>query len=94
LTEDEFAAASRVLAMRKRPLAMAYEVLVNGKRQVDVAREYQVSRNAVSLAVKNLKSAHHVPEGFERVTVVIPKSKIPIVQQWQYITDNETDSLK
>ena len=65
-------------------LNIARAVLVDGEAQSAVAKREGVSRNAVCLAVNRIWNAHsEVPEGFERVTAILPKHKAFLVRQWQ-----------
>jgi transposase-like protein len=95
LTAAEFTAAIDRLSIAERPTAMARAVLVDGRMQSEVARTEGVSRNAVFLAVTRIWEAHSgVPEGFERVTVVLPKHKVAIVRQWQDSAVHEMESTR
>ena len=95
LTEEVFAELIRELNMSERPATMARDVLVLGKRQADVAREHSVSRNAVSLAVNRVARAYSdVPDGYERVTVVVPRAKVDLLRKLQSTFASELDRQK
>jgi hypothetical protein len=84
LSAIAFDRASARLNIAPRPLAMARSVLVDGEAQAAVAKREGVSRNAVCLAVNRIWDASsEVPEGFERVTAILPKHKAFLVRQWQ-----------
>ncbi len=95
MTPEVFAEAVEGLNISERPIAMARAVLVDGKRQIEVAREQGVSRAAVSLAVNRIVEAHsEVPEGFERVTAILPRHKAAIVRQWRDSAAQDMESAR
>ncbi|WP_454888071.1 TrfB-related DNA-binding protein [Sphingomonas oryzagri] len=83
LTAAQFARAIDGISISERPLAMARAVLVDGVSQSDCARANGVSRNAVCLTVNRIWEAHNaVPDGFERVTAILPKHQASVVRSW------------
>lgn len=86
LSEDGFQLAIQRLppAISKRTIDIAYTVLVEGRPQWSVAQYLGVSRGAISQAVKRVWDARYeaLPEGFVKVSVVLPEHKAFIVQQW------------
>ena len=84
LSASAFERAAGRLNIAVRPLDMARAVLVDGEAQSAVAKREGVSRNAVCLAVNRIWNAQsEVPEGFERVTAILPKHHAFLVRQWQ-----------
>jgi hypothetical protein len=85
LTEDQFQAAIRDLDIGAQTKEMAYGVLVTGKNQVDFVLKYGLSRGAVSQAVGRVWASHetkNLPEGYERVSAILPKYRAYLVKKW------------
>lgn len=74
-THFEEAAARTRLSDKGKAAARA--VLVDGRKQADVAREFGVDRSAVARYVRSLLVGHgevgHFPPTWETVTVTVPK---------------------
>lgn len=95
LSPDEFARAIDGLSIAERPAAMARAVMVDGQSQADCARIMGVSRNAVHLAVNRIWEAHQaVPDGFERVTAVLPKHEASVVRSWHERAPQKSESAR
>lgn len=84
LTEAQFQAAIKGLDVGKQTLDIAHGVLVEGKPQAEFVTLLGVTKGAVWQAVKRVWDAHkgQTPEGFERVTAVLPEHQAFIVKKW------------
>lgn len=86
LTEAEFQAAIKRLEVGRQTIEIARGVLVEGKPQADYVAALGVTKGAVWQAVKRVWDAHiraqETPEGFERITVVLPEHQAFIVKKW------------
>jgi len=86
LTEAEFAQATKNLSVSHQTLEIARGVLVEGKRQASFVTALGITKGAVSQAVTRVWQAHEertdVPEGYERVSVVLPEFQASIVKKW------------
>lgn len=84
LTEAELELALADLGVGQQTADIAKGVLVEGKPQADFVKSLSLTRGAVSQAVNRVWAAHkeQVPQGFERVTVVLPEHQAFIVKKW------------
>jgi hypothetical protein len=82
LTEEQFQRATKDLAMAPKSIEMTRLILVKGRKQIEVAAQYGLTRGAVSQAVTKVWEASQVPPGHERVSVVLPKVLAYQVKQW------------
>ena len=84
LDEATFLQAISQLDVGAQTIEIARGVLVDGRPQTDFVKEFGLSKGAVSQAVRRVWSAvaDDVPEGCERITVVLPVDKARIVKQW------------
>ena len=84
LTEAQFMRAIEGLEVSQQTIDIARGVLVNGIRQTHYVSTLGISKGAVSQAVNRVWQAHtaQVPEGYERVCVVLPEHQAYIVKKW------------
>ena len=82
LTEDQFQVATDGLSMRQKNIDIARAVLVEGRKQSELATEYGLTKGAVSQVVAKVWEASQVPEGYERVSVVLPEFQAFQAKQW------------
>lgn len=84
LTEAQFQAAIKGLEIGQQTVDIARGVLVEGKAQADFVTALGLSKGAVSQAVSRVWAASQagLPEGFERVTAVLPEHQAFIVKKW------------
>ncbi|HAT2492397.1 TPA: hypothetical protein I8220_003724 [Aeromonas hydrophila] len=73
MTEEQFSQAAQRTTLRPHTIAMAYDVVVRGMTQSLVAKNYSVSKGAVSQVVKRIWDAH-IPPGFTFIAVSLPFS--------------------
>lgn len=82
LTQEEFNSLRPFLSKRLNVNAL-YQVMVEGKRQADVAREVGVTRKAISQSVGKLWQLHiehgQRPEGWVAVNVALPQELAEVV---------------
>lgn len=92
LTADDFARASaraRAAHMEAPTISIARAVLVDGKRQVDVANETGCTRAWISEAVakfmKHVEDVQRltVPKGWKAGTVALPSDLWPAVREME-----------
>jgi len=85
LTEAQFLEAIKGLEIGKQTREIARGVLVEGKKQAEYVTALGVTKGAVWQAVERVWEAHMIkalPEGFERVTAVLPEHQAFIVKKW------------
>ncbi|HAT3423536.1 TPA: hypothetical protein RUY97_002887 [Aeromonas dhakensis] len=73
MTDEQFYQAAQRTTLRPHTIAMARDVIVRGMTQSQVAKNYSVSKGAVSQVVKQIWDAH-IPPGFTFVAVSVPLS--------------------
>ena len=85
LTEAEFQAAIRDLDIGTQTIEIARGVLVEGRPQVEFVKSLGLSKGAVSQAVTRVWAAagDHLPDGYERVSAVLPEHQAFIVRKWE-----------
>ncbi|MEO7129546.1 MAG: TrfB-related DNA-binding protein [Rhodoferax sp.] len=82
LTEDQFRLATEGLPMGQKNIDIAMAVLVEGRKQSELAAKYGLTKGAVSQVVAKVWQASQVPAGYERVSVVLPEFQAFQVKQW------------
>ena len=85
LTETQFQATIKRLEIGQQTLDIARGVLVEGRPQVAFVKALSLSKGAVSQAVNRVWSVYaisNIPEGYERVSVVLPEHKAYIIKKW------------
>lgn len=85
LTEAQFREAVKGLEIGKQTREIAWGVLVEGKKQAEYVTALGVTKGAVWQAVERVWEAHmakSLPEGYERVTAVLPEHQAFIVKKW------------
>ena len=85
LTEAQFQAAIKGLAVGQQTIDIARGVLVEGRPQAEFVASLGLTKGAVSQAVSRVwvaSSQGDLPEGFERVTAVLPVHQAFIVKKW------------
>ncbi|OCG28987.1 hypothetical protein A9G45_01385 [Gilliamella sp. HK2] len=87
LTEEQFAIAISKININKKTKGIAYQVLVKGIRQIDLVKQLGMSKGNISQAVNKVFNAYNnsqeIPDGYERVTVILPEHKAFIVKKWE-----------
>lgn len=84
LTEAQFQAAIKGLEIGQQTIDIAHGVLVEGRPQTAFVASLGLSKGAVSQAVNRVWVAAQrtAPEGFERITAVLPEHQAFIVKKW------------
>lgn len=85
LTEEQFQAAIQDLEIGSQTKEIAHGVLVEGKNQAEFVLKFGLSRGAISQAVGRVWSSHetkNLPEGYERVSAILPKYRAYLVKKW------------
>lgn len=84
LTEAQFQEAIKGLEVGQQTIEIARGVLVDGKPQAAFVAELGLTKGAVSQAVNRVWAAAQrtAPEGFERITAVLPEHQAFIVKKW------------
>ena len=84
LTEAQFNAAIERLEIGRQTIDIARGVLVEGKLQAEFVASLGLTKGAVSQAVNRVWTAatETLPNGFERVTAVLPRHQAFIVKKW------------
>jgi len=85
LTEAQFQTVVRKLEIGQQTIEIARGVLVEGRSQAEFVAELGLSKGAVSQAVSRVWIAAqktNLPEGYERVTAVLPEHQAFIVKKW------------
>lgn len=87
LTKEQFDIAVNNININEKTKYIAYEVLVNGVKQIDLVNRLNLTKGNISQAVNKVFNAYNnndnVPTGYERVTVVLPVHKAFIVKKWE-----------
>ena len=92
LTEEEFQKAVLALEIGQQSKDIAYGVLVLGHQQKRYIETLNISKGAVSQAVKRVWDCHQnntLPMGFARVTAVVTEQQAYQVKVWE-----QTDKKK
>ena len=82
LAEDQFRAAAEGVSIGQKTLDIARAVLVEGRKQSEVATQYGLTKGAISQAVTKIWEASQIPPGYERVSVVLSNYQAFLVKQW------------
>ena len=85
LSEAQFEEAIKGLNVGRQTIDIARGVLVEGRPQSEFVAALGISKGAVSQAVSRVRAAiqqEKIPEGFERVSAVLPKHQAFIVKKW------------
>lgn len=91
LTTQQFNAAVRLLDVTAQTLEIARGVLVDGVPQSAFVTKFGITKGAVSQAVNRVWEAY-IPEGHERITVILPKDKAKLVKTWAAEVKKSGDS--
>jgi TrfB plasmid transcriptional repressor len=85
LTEAGFQAAIKDLDIGTQTIEIARGVLVEGRQQVEFVNSLGLSKGAVSQAVARVwaSAREHLPDGYERVSAVLPEHQAFIVRKWE-----------
>lgn len=87
MTEAQFSDATKGLNVSPQTLEVAHGVLVLGKPQAHYAQALGLTAGAISQAVRRVWAAFQeqseVPDGYERVTAILPSHQAFIVKKWQ-----------
>lgn len=85
LTEAQFQACIKELKVGQQTIQIAHAVLVQGESQASFVASLKLSRGAVSQAVHRVWAAFaakNLPQGYERVSAVLPERQAYIVKKW------------
>ena len=85
LTEAQFQACIKGLDVGQQTLEIARGVLVQGQPQAGFVSSLGLTKGAVSQAVHRVWAAFeakNLPEGYERVSVVLPEHQAYVVKRW------------
>ena len=85
LTEAQFQAAIKGLEIGQQIIDIARGVLVEGRPQAEFVASLGLTKGAVSQAVSRVwaVAGEVLPQGFERVTAVLPEHQASIVKRWE-----------
>jgi TrfB plasmid transcriptional repressor len=85
LTEAGFQAAIKDLDIGTQTIEIARGVLVEGRPQVEFVNSLGLSKGAVSQAVARVwaSAREQLPDGYERVSAVLPEHQAFIVRKWE-----------
>jgi hypothetical protein len=85
LSQVQFQACIKGLAVGPQTIAIAHGVLVIGQPQASFVDSLGLSKGAVSQAVHRVWAAYvakNLPQGYERVCAVLPAHQAFIVKKW------------
>ena len=85
LSEAQFQACIKGLEVGQQTIEIAHGVLVQGQPQASFVVSLGLSRGAVSQAVNRVWAAFaatNLPQGYERVSAVLPERQAYIVKKW------------
>ena len=85
LTEAQFQAAIKGLEIGQQTIDIARGVLVDGRPQAEFVASLGLTKGAVSQAVSRVwaVAGEVLPQGFARVTAVLPEHQAFIVKRWE-----------
>ncbi len=85
LTEAQFQVAIKGLEIGKQTIDIAHGVLVEGRPQAEFVSSLGLTKGAVSQAVNRVwvAAGNQLPEGYARVTAVLPEHQAFIVKKWE-----------
>lgn len=92
LNELELIFSKKSLSDQTKKIAIS--VLIDGKKQVDCANQFGISPAAVNGIISRIWQCHEqikIPNGYEKVTVILPKRKAFIVKQWANENNEKLD---
>lgn len=79
MTPEEFQAVASRIAANPSAVEIARRVLLEGQKQIEVARQQGVTRSCVSKIIARFVQARHQ---FETLTVTLPKERAEQVRVW------------
>lgn len=85
LTQAQFQRCIKDLDVGKQTIDIAHGVLVQGHPQTYFVSLLKLSKGAISQAVNRVWDAYtetDLPQGYERVSVILPKHQAHIVKMW------------
>ena len=85
LTEAQFRACTKNLVAGQQTIEIARAVLVDGMPQASFVKELGLTKGAVWQAVQRVWAAFeesNLPQGYERVTAVLPEHQAYTVKKW------------
>jgi hypothetical protein len=85
LTEAQFQGAIKDLEVGQQTIEIARAVLVDGKPQAGFVKALGLTKGAVSQAVQRVWTAFensNLPQGYERVTAILPEHQAYTVKKW------------
>ena len=94
LTRQEFQMAVDSLNLNTKTIQIAWAVLVDGRKQSDLAAEHLLSKGAISQTVTKVWEARALPPGFERVTEILPRHQAFIVRKWGKAFNTKTEKTE
>lgn len=87
LTKRQFDQAVKRTTLSDRAAKMAQAVLVNGDTYAQAGKTFGVTAPAIAHHVRSVWRAHtdasDLPQGFKRITVVLPEDKAAVVLSWE-----------
>jgi hypothetical protein len=96
LTEAQFQEAIKSLEIGQQTINIAHGVLVEGRPQAEFVASLKLTKGAVSQSVSRVWAAARevLPEGFERVTAVLPEHQAFIVKKWEAAAKRKQEEPK
>ncbi|MDD5493542.1 MAG: TrfB-related DNA-binding protein [Dehalococcoidia bacterium] len=95
LSEAQFQACTRGLKVGKQTLDIAHGVLVKRIKQIVFVKALGLSTGAISQAVNRVWAAHreqNLPQGYRRISAVLPEYQVYIVEKWAQIAAKKQES--
>jgi hypothetical protein len=97
LSEAQFQACIKGLEVGQQTIEIAHGVLVLDQSQASFAVSLGLSRGAVSQAVNRVWAAYtekNLPQGYERVSAVLPEHQAFIVKKWAAVAEKKQEPKK
>lgn len=86
LTAAQFEQVIKNLNITEQSKRIAFGVLVQGRPQTDFVQELNLTPGAISAVVgkvwKRFEASQAIPEGFRRVTAILPEHQAFVVMKW------------
>jgi DNA-binding transcriptional regulator LsrR (DeoR family) len=91
LTEAQFISAIQTLDISSENIKIARQVLVDGVTQSSIAAQQGITKGRVWQVVNRVREAHGnntIPNGYQRITVVLPDELAEQIKKLAYKPNN------
>jgi len=82
LTADEFSMAANLTRMSSKTVKAVRQVLVDGQRLSEVAKEFCLDKSSLHRAIKIVMAKYQERYGLEYVEAFLPPHQASVVREW------------